>query len=212
MERADRELVCATCAKPFVFTAEQQARLTRGRDWQPKFCADCWSRQRAAALPQRPSRGGMAGRGPRPFIAAAPDDPDGYRAPGFSRQPRVADSGATSAAIDDTPQDDERDGQNVMLARYDARADRASRASRGPGTSADRSGTDPNAYRAPGFGTAPRVTRDVAPTRERPQHPIVCADCGANATVPFAPTPGKPTYCADCYGARRARNAKPRGA
>jgi CxxC-x17-CxxC domain-containing protein len=32
---------------------------------------------------------------------------------------------------------------------------------------------------------------------------IVCADCGAAATVPFTPKPGRPVYCDACYAARK---------
>ncbi|CAN5844554.1 hypothetical protein BH20CHL2_BH20CHL2_02510 [soil metagenome] len=35
-------------------------------------------------------------------------------------------------------------------------------------------------------------------------HPAVCSECGQETEVPFAPTPGKPVYCRDCFQARRA--------
>ncbi len=28
---------------------------------------------------------------------------------------------------------------------------------------------------------------------------VVCASCGAETTVPFEPTEGRPVYCKDCY-------------
>ena len=34
-------------------------------------------------------------------------------------------------------------------------------------------------------------------------HPGVCDQCGKEAKVPFAPTPGKPVYCSDCFGQKR---------
>ncbi len=35
-------------------------------------------------------------------------------------------------------------------------------------------------------------------------HPALCSECGQDTEVPFAPTPGKPVYCRDCFQARRA--------
>jgi CxxC-x17-CxxC domain-containing protein len=37
----------------------------------------------------------------------------------------------------------------------------------------------------------------------RPQHEIVCANCGQKATVPFRPAQGKPVYCRDCYSGKK---------
>jgi CxxC-x17-CxxC domain-containing protein len=31
----------------------------------------------------------------------------------------------------------------------------------------------------------------------------VCAACGAQTTVPFQPTQGRPVYCRDCYRSQR---------
>ncbi|HSW47103.1 MAG TPA: CxxC-x17-CxxC domain-containing protein [Phycisphaerae bacterium] len=31
----------------------------------------------------------------------------------------------------------------------------------------------------------------------------VCAGCGANTTVPFKPTQGRPVYCRDCFRSKR---------
>ena len=39
---------------------------------------------------------------------------------------------------------------------------------------------------------------------QRQFHPAVCSECGQETEVPFAPTPGKPVYCRDCFQARRA--------
>ena len=33
----------------------------------------------------------------------------------------------------------------------------------------------------------------------RQMYPVVCAQCGKNTEVPFAPTSGRPVYCRDCY-------------
>ena len=34
----------------------------------------------------------------------------------------------------------------------------------------------------------------------REMHPIVCAQCGKEAEVPFLPRGDRPVYCGDCYG------------
>lgn len=31
------------------------------------------------------------------------------------------------------------------------------------------------------------------------QHPVVCAQCGKDTTVPFIPRQGRPVYCSDCF-------------
>ena len=42
-----------------------------------------------------------------------------------------------------------------------------------------------------GFGGYDRGPREM--------HPIVCAECGKDATVPFRPRGDRPVYCSDCY-------------
>ncbi|HOB37477.1 MAG TPA: hypothetical protein PLI21_07685 [Methanomassiliicoccaceae archaeon] len=34
-------------------------------------------------------------------------------------------------------------------------------------------------------------------------HPATCSDCGAETTVPFKPTEGRPVYCRECYQKHR---------
>ena len=36
----------------------------------------------------------------------------------------------------------------------------------------------------------------------REMHPVVCADCGKDTTVPFVPRGDRPVYCSDCYSRR----------
>ena len=43
-----------------------------------------------------------------------------------------------------------------------------------------------------GFGGGPRE-----------MHPVVCAECGKDTTVPFRPTGDRPVYCSDCFSKRR---------
>jgi CxxC-x17-CxxC domain-containing protein len=39
--------------------------------------------------------------------------------------------------------------------------------------------------------------------RERETHRAVCANCGAETEVPFAPTAGRPVYCRTCFQASK---------
>ncbi len=39
----------------------------------------------------------------------------------------------------------------------------------------------------------------------REMHPIVCAQCGVDAMVPFRPRGDRPVYCSDCFS--NARNS-----
>ena len=38
----------------------------------------------------------------------------------------------------------------------------------------------------------------------REMHPVVCAECGKDTTVPFKPRGDRPVYCSDCFSKRRA--------
>jgi ATP-dependent RNA helicase DeaD len=40
------------------------------------------------------------------------------------------------------------------------------------------------------------------------RHEIECAACGLTTTVPFAPDPGRPVYCRDCYKAMRPEETR----
>ncbi|MCL4458874.1 MAG: zinc-ribbon domain containing protein [Chloroflexi bacterium] len=68
--------------------------------------------------------------------------------------------------------------------------------------------------RCPSCRTARRSQRygdrswgsDRAYTRTpREMYPAVCAECGAQTTVPFLPKNDKPVYCSDCYDKIRSR-------
>lgn len=37
----------------------------------------------------------------------------------------------------------------------------------------------------------------------REMHPVVCAECGRDTTVPFRPTGVRPVYCSDCFRQQR---------
>ena len=36
----------------------------------------------------------------------------------------------------------------------------------------------------------------------REMHPVVCAECGKDTTVPFVPRGDRPVYCSDCFSRR----------
>ena len=38
---------------------------------------------------------------------------------------------------------------------------------------------------------------------QREMHPIVCAQCGNQAMVPFRPRGDRPVYCSDCFSQNR---------
>lgn len=40
--------------------------------------------------------------------------------------------------------------------------------------------------------------------RPREMHPVVCAECGKDTTVPFEPRGDRPVYCSDCFNKRRS--------
>ncbi|MBI2941175.1 MAG: zinc-ribbon domain containing protein [Chloroflexi bacterium] len=52
-------------------------------------------------------------------------------------------------------------------------------------------------------GAQPAPERSDRPRRE--MHPAVCAECGAQTTVPFIPRNDKPVYCSTCYDRVRAQ-------
>ena len=44
----------------------------------------------------------------------------------------------------------------------------------------------------------------------REMHPVVCAECGKDTTVPFLPRGDRPVYCSDCYSKQGGRTSTPR--
>jgi len=38
----------------------------------------------------------------------------------------------------------------------------------------------------------------------REMHPVVCAECGKDTTVPFRPRGDRPVYCSDCFSKQRS--------
>src|SRR5690349_18043811 len=92
MDYSDRELVCTSCGRPFPFSAGEQAYYVQNGLQDPRRCKPCRvARKSEGSERHRGSPPGDAPRGnrrpPPParggFRLASPDDPKGYRAPGF---------------------------------------------------------------------------------------------------------------------------------
>jgi CxxC-x17-CxxC domain-containing protein len=251
MDHSDRELVCASCGQRFLFSGGEQAYYSQNGLQEPRRCKPCRAQRKtqgASGGERQPQGGGprgprterRAGQGPRApqrggFRLPSPDDPNGYRAPGFQTESRG------HYAIDyaglPKDEDDENDGQAVMLGdrgtvdrqgmRTDARPARpAARGGQGArpamprgmnGRRADRSGTDPDAYRSPGFANSAPASRPSsengsnrrARRAQRMRHEATCGDCGVQAFVPFQPGPDRPAYCKGCYQTRKANGTAP---
>ena len=41
----------------------------------------------------------------------------------------------------------------------------------------------------------------------REMYPIICAECGNDAMVPFRPRGDRPVYCSDCFSRMRAESS-----
>ncbi|MCL4541920.1 MAG: zinc-ribbon domain containing protein [Chloroflexi bacterium] len=56
-----------------------------------------------------------------------------------------------------------------------------------------------------GYGNSQFGSREpsAGPRAPREMHQVVCSTCGRETEVPFAPTPGKPVYCRDCWEEKR---------
>jgi len=44
----------------------------------------------------------------------------------------------------------------------------------------------------------------------REMHPVVCAECGKDTTVPFLPRGDRPVYCSDCFSRQGGRSTPSR--
>ena len=75
-------------------------------------------------------------------------------------------------------------------------------------------------YASRGFQNEPKRCPDCRRTRKtqrsgeggaggyrapRQMYSVVCAQCGAQAEVPFEPRGDRPVYCSDCYSKSRSR-------
>lgn len=49
-----------------------------------------------------------------------------------------------------------------------------------------------------------RKSRDVGGGGQREKYPAICAQCGAETSVPFKPTGERPVYCWDCFSKSRS--------
>jgi CxxC-x17-CxxC domain-containing protein len=46
---------------------------------------------------------------------------------------------------------------------------------------------------------ASRRNQSRGTSGQREMHPIICAECGKEAQVPFLPQQNKPVYCSSCF-------------
>ena len=53
--------------------------------------------------------------------------------------------------------------------------------------------------RCPTCRQARRQTGGFGQSGPREMHPVVCAECGKDTTVPFRPRGDRPVYCSDCF-------------
>ena len=44
----------------------------------------------------------------------------------------------------------------------------------------------------------------------REMHPVVCAECGKDTTVPFQPRGDRPVYCSECFSKQRGNTGRDR--
>jgi len=57
--------------------------------------------------------------------------------------------------------------------------------------------------RCPECRTTRRRERQGGYGQPRQMYNVVCANCGAETTVPFEPREGRPVYCKECYAKMR---------
>ena len=74
-------------------------------------------------------------------------------------------------------------------------------------------------FNARGFSNEPKRCRSCRAVRRteqqggmfqespREMHPIVCAECGTESTVPFRPRGDRPVYCSDCFSKMRTESS-----
>ncbi len=76
------------------------------------------------------------------------------------------------------------------------------------------SADDQSYHATKGFTNEPKRCESCRQTRrnernggygqgQREMHPVVCAECGKDTTVPFRPSGDRPVYCSDCFSKRR---------
>lgn len=182
-----------------------------------------------------PARGPHRPRAQAPQIAQ-PDDPNGYRSPAFrdlEQNPYAIDYSGLPRDDEDTeelsppafPQFGQNHSTEMLTNHALALRGTAPRARYSPRRT-DRTGTDPNAYRSPGYhnpkNTSPQARNKPSPQapqarqdnsqprrRERPRWDAPCSQCGAAASVPFEPTAERPALCKPCYLASKPERSAP---
>jgi CxxC-x17-CxxC domain-containing protein len=176
----DLEIACQDCGETFVFTAaEAEFYKKRALSAPPKRCKPC--------------RDARSGRGAQEPVRYATGDPNEYRSPMQCAEiaPSYARAPWGNGNVRETPS-----------------------ASRG----GYRDGAQQE-YRSPAFGgSAPQPMnreRRAGPPGPRPgprprtTYTAICAQCGATAHVPFAPSRGRQVFCKGCFDEKRGIVSEP---
>ena len=176
----DLEIACQDCGETFVFTAaEAEFYKKRSLSAPPKRCKPC--------------REARAGRGPQEPVRYATGDPNEYRSPmQCAQQPpsyghgpwRDGNVRAAPGAASRTIRDDSQ-----QQYRSPAFADSAPRPAGRPAQGGPR---------GPRTGPRPRTI-----------YTAICAQCGATAHVPFAPSKGRQVLCKGCFDEKRGIVGEP---
>ena len=58
--------------------------------------------------------------------------------------------------------------------------------------------------RCPDCRRARKQARSLDANGQKIAHPVTCAECGKETTVPFVPRLDRPVYCSDCFDKVRA--------
>jgi CxxC-x17-CxxC domain-containing protein len=182
MAFVDRQITCIDCAQPFVFTAgEQEFYERKGFREEPKRCKACRELRKQRRNDRPVNRAGHDGGG---FGDLGPSGGNGGGNGNGNGNGFAGGNGHGHGA-------DQGDD-------YDNIGNRASQGGGGRGGFAGRSGSGGGGPRSGGGGG--RGQREL--------FEATCAQCGAQARVPFKPAAGRPVYCRDCYSNRAAAGGR----
>jgi CxxC-x17-CxxC domain-containing protein len=230
--------VCSECGAEFHFTtAEQRFYEERGLNFPPKRCKACRMARKSAGPGGAPRGAREGGGGFRDGSGGyAPRDPGGFRGPaGYGGGQRGDDRrGPPARAFDDrAPRPSFQGNDGGFRPRVGGFAPRGPRAFDDRGPPRGRGGYDapppaaygqdrpaPRGYSRDGrdggrdFRDArpPAEPRKARVAREKPKFDITCQQCGAHASVPFKPLPGRDIFCPTCYRARKGLSPEERAA
>ncbi len=205
MTYEDRTLTCVECSAEFVFSAgEQEFYAEKGLTSEPKRCKAC--RQARKQKRRQGRKGNGIYRSPA-FENSAPShqkirgrrDPrrsKDYRSPGLNdRRPRRDEYRSPAFREYETIKPEE-EYRSPGFREYDDIKPEEEYRSPGFQEYAD---LDVKAeYRSPGYQETTKKYID-----EKPLFAIVCAECGADAMVPFLPDEREEVFCKECFAKKR---------